>query len=496
MNLYWQRRLIYAAALAIAVYGAIEMADGSFQFSGFIVGLSVAFIAHRIFALPIDALVVGLALIGYIVGNRGFAQQSLFAGLPILPAEFALAVSGTWMLVNAAINRESPLHRDALNYSIMLWLVLGAARVSFDIPRFHFLALRDFAMVYYAGFFFVGQTLARNARVNAFLHRCLTIGIFLLTPVFLLFDQFPAFFLRTLTRNNSPLIYIKSDVAVPLLAAGVFYFHLRPGEKDYWRYWAAGLVLLLIVGYSNSRAALMGLVAADVWLLAARRPKIPLTHVICLVCAALSLFSIAYSSKSRWAESQVQAAYERVLSIVDFSGHQQYQSGMTGDKGDNNRFRLVWWRTVTEETLATNPAFGLGFGYNLAARFLVTYEQDLGEDFTARSPHSIIFSTFGRMGLFGLSSLLAIMLIIARLTWKALLGSNDRAVAYWCMVWVIFVSSCFGVVLEGPMGAVPFWIIVGLAHFESAQLTASIALPSPEPTHQFTAPLQDGLGRV
>jgi hypothetical protein len=26
------------------------------------------------------------------------------------------------------------------------------------------------------------------------------------------------------------------------------------------------------------------------------------------------------------------------------------------------------------------------------------------------------------------------------------------------------VSACLGVVLEGPMGAIPFWIMLGLAH--------------------------------
>ena len=31
-------------------------------------------------------------------------------------------------------------------------------------------------------------------------------------------------------------------------------------------------------------------------------------------------------------------------------------------------------------------------------------------------------------------------------------------------VWVVMISACLGVVLEGPMGAIPFWIMLGLAH--------------------------------
>jgi hypothetical protein len=32
----------------------------------------------------------------------------------------------------------------------------------------------------------------------------------------------------------------------------------------------------------------------------------------------------------------------------------------------------------------------------------------------------------------------------------------------WACVWTILVSACFGVVLEGPMGAVVFWSLLGI----------------------------------
>jgi hypothetical protein len=34
---------------------------------------------------------------------------------------------------------------------------------------------------------------------------------------------------------------------------------------------------------------------------------------------------------------------------------------------------------------------------------------------------------------------------------------------YWCTLWVILVSSIVGVVLEGPMAAIPFWTFLGVA---------------------------------
>ena len=60
-------------------------------------------------------------------------------------------------------------------------------------------------------------------------------------------------------------------------------------------------------------------------------------------------------------------------------------------KGDNNRFRSVWWRTVVAETLAENPAFGLGFGHDLARNFLREFNPEMADDFTARDEPLALF---------------------------------------------------------------------------------------------------------
>jgi hypothetical protein len=42
--------------------------------------------------------------------------------------------------------------------------------------------------------------------------------------------------------------------------------------------------------------------------------------------------------------------------------------------------------------------------------------------------------------------------------------TQGESPALFSMCWVILVSACFGVVLEGPMGAVVFWTLLGLAN--------------------------------
>ena len=162
-------------------------------------------------------------------------------------------------------------------------------------------------------------------------------------------------------------------------------------------------------------------------------------------------------------------------------------------KGDNNRFRSLWWRVVVDETMAQNPVFGLGFGYDLARNFLQEYNPEI-EDFAARSPHSIVVSTIGRLGLAGLAVFILFTGILTLRTWREVRDPQTPLLqlGLWAAVWVILISAGFGVVLEGPMGAVVFWTLLGLAGARSAGTAiqapaADPALPPPEPAREVGA---------
>jgi O-antigen ligase len=151
--------------------------------------------------------------------------------------------------------------------------------------------------------------------------------------------------------------------------------------------------------------------------------------------------------------------------MADVRGLQRYVSDESTFKGDNNRFRLVWWYSVARETWYGNPALGLGFGHDLAHNFIQEYSPDASEEFTTRSPHNIFLSVFGRMGLVGLGIWCAFCAVLLRRTWRALRRDENRVQwGLWCSACVMLVSATFGVVLEGPMGAVPFWVVLGLVH--------------------------------
>ena len=193
-------------------------------------------------------------------------------------------------------------------------------------------------------------------------------------------------------------------------------------------------------------------------------------------------------------QTRFYAVYEHMLSITDFSGTRTYKNRESMSTGANNRFRLEWWRTVIQDTLTTSPLTGLGFGYDLSDRFVLDYYQNFGEGFRTRSPHSIFLTIFGRTGVIGSLLFLILLATMVRQTISSIILTRQkslptRSFQYWCLVWVIFGSASFGVVLEGPMGAIPFWTFLGLAnaltHKEAEESTVKIPeLDAMKPSYQ------------
>jgi len=90
------------------------------------------------------------------------------------------------------------------------------------------------------------------------------------------------------------------------------------------------------------------------WLLA-RRVKL-LAFQVGVVAAVLLLMLPVLSFFNRdLKQTPVYSAYEHAISIFDYSGTGSYLHTESGDPSDNNRFRLVWWRSVADETLERSP---------------------------------------------------------------------------------------------------------------------------------------------
>lgn len=493
MNPLWKTRLATLGAGLLAVVVGWSLAHGDFALPALAGGIGAAACLVALTGVRFDTLVLGGLLFGYIVGNRGFAQFSLVPGLPLLPAETGLAVCAGWLVVAAAFGRHLPLQRDALNYVVALWIGLGAARIYSDVQTHGFVALRDFAMIYYAAFFFIAQAQAARDTTRRFLENCLLAAVVIVIPLFELFRRFPEFFLGTLVVGGIPVIFFKGDLVATFMAVGVVLAHLRWENTRRVAWLLVALFGLLGVLLSENRASLLGLLIVTGWLAVAQRWALLRTQLAALALVGIALLGGAAVGAVGPRENAALPVYERVASIFDFDGTRAYFSSEAEFKGDNNRFRLVWWRTVFDETLAGNPWLGLGFGHDLAAGFLRQYYPDNLEEFTTRSPHNILLTIFGRTGVLGLVVFLAVPFVMARRTFRALRQTrcDPARVGSWLTAWLILVCACFGVVLEGPMGAVVFWTSLGLANVANPDVSASTETPAAEAPLPAPVPAAD-----
>lgn len=419
-----------------------------------------------------EAWMLAFLFTGYIIGNRGFAQITVMNQLPLFLGEMGLVIGLPLVLLRGAHQRFLPFQRDWLNFLLLLWVALGLGRIVFDLRTFGFMAVRDFAMVYYVAYFFATRALIAHDDSRRLLHHVVLLT-FAALPVFgALGMAFSDFFQNDLTLKGVPIIFYKGDLLATFLFTGYVILVPPAGTpvmlRDWWR-WLPAVGALVLGLLLLSRSSLVGLLVAMAWMASAGRWR-PL-RVFVAVCAAGLLVVTIHSllQKRDFSQTKAYAIYEAAVSIFDYTGTRDYVSADSGNKGDNNRFRLVWWRNVVTETAQTAPLIGLGFGADLARGFVLEYYPTDDVEFTARSPHNVFITTFGRMGALGVLALAAIYWAQARLTWNTI-GRTRRgeagedALTYQAAVWVVMISSCLGVVLEGPMGAIPFWILLALAH--------------------------------
>ncbi len=146
-------RIAIVLAAFISIWLGAQIAQAEFFWPALAACALGAIAVTHAQRLPIGTILLGGAMIGYIVGNRGFAQLLVATEVPLLPAELVLLVAGGILVCQSAMRRELPIRRDLLNMAILLWVALSSIRLVADMRNYGVMALRDYATVYYAAFF-------------------------------------------------------------------------------------------------------------------------------------------------------------------------------------------------------------------------------------------------------------------------------------------------------------------------------------------------------
>jgi len=485
--------VIAVIGLILAVILGSEVGQSSWVPAIIVVGGGLLFGSYKLLfkAIRIEALILGFLIFGYIVGNRGFAQLTLTHTSPVYLGEAGMLACAGILFARLALKRERLFPKTPLSRAILVFLIIGGIRLYCDVflrlsPATLVVTLRDSATVYYALFFFIAYNVGSAPIGRRVLEKFILIGCVVLLPVFIIqFFAFPDLFNR-ITVRGYPLISQKGDLTATYLGLASFYFFLQPA-RPLMRFLLRILSVIFFVGMLAlmGRAAMVGFAFAAILLLIARRPQFVLYQIaiVFLVLIVVGLLQIAQLNEKTGFLAHLT---DRVESIADFSGTRTYRSRAGEVAAANTQFRTVWWQTVFDETVQKNPWFGLGFGYDLTAGFMRAYFPTGGEDTaTTRSPHSVWVTIFGRMGIVGLLSFIAVVFFIWReATRAASLVARRRQPAetlgHWCAVLVILGSASFGVVLEGPMGGILFWSFLGLASSQLHLQTSPAAEPSLE----------------
>jgi hypothetical protein len=130
-------------------------------------------------------------------------------------------------------------------------------------------------------------------------------------------------------------------------------------------------------------------------------------------------------------------------------------SDIDGSLTDNKVWRLVWWAKLLNESFTVEHFFiGKGLGMSLAGNDLTNVDENL------RSPHNFHLTIIARFGYI----IFFIWLYWLYLLFKPLFTKQLSGIilGITCILLAFIINGSFDVFFEGPMGAFPFWTLVGL----------------------------------
>ena len=412
-----------------------------------------------------DRYLLGLSvcLLGYALFGRAFAYLGV---PPVFVGEVMLAV-GLVLLV-ATPERARGLWGPPMVVGALLlgWVLFRTVPY---VGRYGIDALRD-AMV--AGYFLyavvvAGLVLSRPERIPEVLARYRTLVVVVGTLGWVLYlvyrinkDVFPAIPWAPHVRvvENKP-----GDLVVHM--AGITAFVVLG-----WRRASPVLLAALVVGTGASmaggRGGMMGFVVA-MGAFALLKPARARFGRMVYVGALLVIVGLAVDTSGMEINEgnrslSVEQLWENVKSVFGQSDQAMLET--------TTEWRVLWWTEIVDYTVFDDARrwTGKGFGVNLATDdgFQVEAEE------TLRSPHNVHLTYLARGGVPGL-----VLWVLLQGSWawavaRAWLRARRQRLDGWmgfyafCAVYwtAAHVNATFDVYLEGPMGAVWFWCVFGLAY--------------------------------
>jgi hypothetical protein len=424
---------------------------------------------------------VALALAGGKWGAR-LGIPPIFPIDVLLLFAFVHAVAGAAVL--GTLRPQANAHRSWPGYTVTALLVYVTLRFAMG-PDHSLTAIRDYAPYAYAIIAFLS---ARAYYVSGHTNRERTAR--LLNVALLCHLAWVAFatVLPTVAQHgpviddsqNLRIFQVRLDsdgLLVGLTGALYFVRYLRHGGK--WRLLIAlgsfGLVLSLA-----SRAALLGTVVATLLSLGIFSAGTARTGVAQKRWSAVLAVLPAFIVLSAAALPMTTAGSKLLAGIGLIEATSPVETGGIGSQ----QARIGTWGRIERHVSGSgNQMTGVGFGPNFMLDSGASVVLLHSENEAVRSPHNFLVGTYARLGAIGLSLVLALTTgIVAAIYRVRRRAADDDLLLICCLIPpAVFVTAAFGVVLEAPFGAVPFFWASGVLLTHPARQESSPTLTALRP---------------
>ena len=422
---------------------------------------------------------LAILLIGYIVLNKGFAYLGVGK---LYVSEIGIAL-GAFTFLFLWLKRElfwERLKQPAV-FLLLIYMIWGLARTLPYLRTDGINALRD-AVLWGYGIYslFICLIFPRNY-LEYFIkvyNRVLPFILLWLPIAFVLYWY--AGFRFSLFGAPIPLLSLKSgDMGVHLGAIAAFLLlRLDKTDRPYSNWARTGLwVLWWITWLMNSAVSRSGMLSGLIGIAAILfvhpksdwlRPAI--SGILVLGFFLVSGLSVHVPDPTRNVSISFNQIKINFLSLSGIGGDeiQEIQTEAPVTTSEDLRlgtmqWRLNWWKKIVNYTFK-GPYFwtGKGYGINLADDdgFQVTLDHSL------RSPHNVFMTILARSGVPGLVLWLAFLAALAvqavRMIYTRPLRL-ERFLMAWVTIYslILLFNACFDVFLEGPMGGIWFWSLIG-----------------------------------
>jgi hypothetical protein len=261
---------------------------------------------------------------------------------------------------------------------------------------------------------------------------------------------------------QAPFFQIRPDIDVALMAvaAAMSLRQVLLGKRRFWNVAGLALALLVVFGTLGTRAGqisfILALAATYAFTYAASHQARGRQMLMILLAPTIFVGGLLILPLTEGGQ--------RIVATVapSLSEESDSQAGALGTQ----RARELVWNGVIEWT-QLEPAravFGSGFGNDfLEQSGTLSYLE--GTTYTGvRSPHNWFVGVYARLGVVGLALAALWVAELGRILWlrRHAVGHDDLTAIAAAVVIAILPVATFGVVLEAPFGAIPFFWAAGI----------------------------------